>query len=175
MLSRRKSQRPSCQASLIATTADRTAAIAQATPQRNRRTGAGNARVTRFDCTLPNAQRAAAARANLAPRCGSRAPMPAAGAAFALVWCLLLNDGMGRRLVASILGLALLRAPASTPRAGEAPKLPAAVAASTPAPSRDGDACRRMPAGKRLKLNLKPNTDLVDLVSWISAITCKQF
>jgi len=32
-----------------------------------------------------------------------------------------------------------------------------------------------MPEGKRLKLNLKPNTDLVDLVSWISAITCRQF
>jgi type II secretory pathway component GspD/PulD (secretin) len=32
-----------------------------------------------------------------------------------------------------------------------------------------------MPAGKRLKLNLKPNTEVVDLVSWISAITCKRF
>ena len=39
----------------------------------------------------------------------------------------------------------------------------------------DGDSCQRLPAAKRLKLNLKPNTDLVDLVSWISAITCKQF
>ena len=38
-----------------------------------------------------------------------------------------------------------------------------------------GDSCRRLPAGKRLKLNLKPNTDLFDLVSWISAITCKHF
>lgn len=37
------------------------------------------------------------------------------------------------------------------------------------------DACRKMPAGKRLKLNLKPNTEVVDLVSWISAITCKRF
>ena len=62
-----------------------------------------------------------------------------------------------------MLGLALIGAPASAPRAGERPK---------PA---EGDSCRHMPEGKRLKLNLKPNTDLVDLVSWISAITCRQF
>ena len=31
------------------------------------------------------------------------------------------------------------------------------------------------PEGKRLRLNLKPNTEVVDLVSWISAITCKHF
>jgi hypothetical protein len=50
--------------------------------------------------------------------------------------------------------------------------------ASAAAPARQsdaGDTCRRLPPGKRLKLNLKPNTDLVDLVSWISAITCKSF
>ena len=38
-----------------------------------------------------------------------------------------------------------------------------------------GDTCHRLPPGKRLRLNLKPNTDLVDLIAWISAITCKQF
>jgi hypothetical protein len=38
------------------------------------------------------------------------------------------------------------------------------------------NSCRRLPAGKRVvKLNLKPNTDLGDLISWISSITCKQF
>jgi hypothetical protein len=38
------------------------------------------------------------------------------------------------------------------------------------------DSCRRFPAGKRIvKLNLKPDTDLDDLVAWISSITCKQF
>ena len=54
----------------------------------------------------------------------------------------------------------------------------AMVAMSAPVSARltnDGDSCQRLPAAKRLKLNLKPNTDLVDLVSWISAITCKQF
>ena len=32
-----------------------------------------------------------------------------------------------------------------------------------------------MSPGKRLKLNLKPNTELRDLIAWIAAITCKQF
>jgi type II secretory pathway component GspD/PulD (secretin) len=50
-----------------------------------------------------------------------------------------------------------------------------ASAAAPPRRAAEGDTCRRLPAGQRLKLSLKPNTDLVDLVSWISAITCKQF
>src|SRR5262249_4516895 len=61
------------------------------------------------------------------------------------------------KLVALALVLAAIAAPVSTARA------------------EDGDSCQRLPAAKRLKLSLKPNTDLVDLVSWISAITCKQF
>jgi type II secretory pathway component GspD/PulD (secretin) len=66
--------------------------------------------------------------------------------------------------------------------AAAAPSFSLARAADRPAPSTPapatttaGDSCRRMPEGKRLRLNLKPNTSLVDLVSWISAITCKQF
>jgi hypothetical protein len=36
--------------------------------------------------------------------------------------------------------------------------------------------CRKLPAGKRIvKLSLKPDTDVADLVAWISSITCKQF
>jgi hypothetical protein len=39
-----------------------------------------------------------------------------------------------------------------------------------------GNACTRLPEGKRIvKLNLKPDTEVGDLVAWISAITCKQF
>src|SRR5580692_6784335 len=39
-----------------------------------------------------------------------------------------------------------------------------------------GSACTRLPAGKRIvKLNLKPETEIADLVAWISSITCKQF
>ena len=76
-----------------------------------------------------------------------------------------------------MLGLALMGAPASAPRAGEHPqaRTAARVPAATARPADEGDSCHRMPEGKRLKLNLKPNTDLVDLVSWISSITCKQF
>jgi hypothetical protein len=36
--------------------------------------------------------------------------------------------------------------------------------------------CRKLPAGKRLvKLNLKPGTEIPDLVAWISSVTCKAF
>jgi type II secretory pathway component GspD/PulD (secretin) len=36
--------------------------------------------------------------------------------------------------------------------------------------------CRKLPAGKRVvKLNLKPGTEIPDLVAWISSITCKPF
>jgi general secretion pathway protein D len=64
---------------------------------------------------------------------------------------------------------------------------PVASTATTPAPHaarrRDGldaasapGACRKFPAGKRIvKLNLKPDTELADLIAWISSITCKQF
>jgi hypothetical protein len=36
--------------------------------------------------------------------------------------------------------------------------------------------CRRLPAHRAIvKLNLKPETNIVDLVAWISSITCRQF
>jgi hypothetical protein len=39
-----------------------------------------------------------------------------------------------------------------------------------------GSTCSKLPAGKRIvKLNLKPETEIADLVAWISSITCKQF
>jgi general secretion pathway protein D len=61
--------------------------------------------------------------------------------------------------------------------------LVAALASSTTAsavvPDRDAKPaadCRKLPAGKRLvRLNLKPNTDVTDLIAWISSVTCKQF
>jgi hypothetical protein len=38
------------------------------------------------------------------------------------------------------------------------------------------NSCQRSMASKRLvKLTLKPNTEVVDLVAWISSVTCKQF
>jgi len=37
-------------------------------------------------------------------------------------------------------------------------------------------ACRKLPTGKRIvRLNLKPDTNVADLVAWISSVTCKQF
>lgn len=45
-----------------------------------------------------------------------------------------------------------------------------------PAAAGPAGACSRLPAGKRIvKLNLKPETEIADLVDWISAITCKTF
>jgi type II secretory pathway component GspD/PulD (secretin) len=72
----------------------------------------------------------------------------------------------------TLAGLSLLIAVAVSPtRLARAAERSAPRAAS---PS-SGDSCRRLPEGKRLRLNLKPNTPLIDLVSWISAISCKQF
>lgn len=53
-----------------------------------------------------------------------------------------------------------------------------ALGASRPEPAAPAAAnsCRKLPPGKRVvKLNLKPDTALPDLVAWISAITCKDF
>ena len=41
---------------------------------------------------------------------------------------------------------------------------------------KDFNTCKKFPSGKRIvKLNLKPDTELGDLIAWISSITCKQF
>jgi general secretion pathway protein D len=50
------------------------------------------------------------------------------------------------------------------------------VSGSTVVGEKEFNSCRKFPAGKRVvKLNLKPDTELGDLISWISSITCKQF
>ena len=50
------------------------------------------------------------------------------------------------------------------------------AAAAGLAPPSPGNECRKLPAGKRVvRLSLKPNTDVADLVAWISSVTCKQF
>ena len=44
------------------------------------------------------------------------------------------------------------------------------------AADREFNSCHQFPANKRIvKLNMKPDTELGDLISWISSITCKQF
>ena len=36
--------------------------------------------------------------------------------------------------------------------------------------------CKKVPPGKRVvKMNLKPDAELADLIAWISSITCKPF
>ena len=72
---------------------------------------------------------------------------------------------MGRTLAALLLLVTATVGPAQPRRAS---------ARGRPRPP-GGDSCRKLPEGKRLRLNLKPNTELIDLVSWISAITCKHF
>jgi general secretion pathway protein D len=68
--------------------------------------------------------------------------------------------------------------PLRTPRA--TPATPTSVSAGSNDPTQMGDrafnTCQALPAGKRVvKLNLKPDTELGDLISWISSVTCKQF
>jgi type II secretory pathway component GspD/PulD (secretin) len=77
------------------------------------------------------------------------------------------------------------------PEAPAGAAVPAGVAADGPAPRRGkGSAprhskrqveavqpgsCRKLPPGQRIvKLNLKPGSDVADLVAWISSITCLQ-
>jgi general secretion pathway protein D len=56
------------------------------------------------------------------------------------------------------------------------PALALGAARSEPAAPAAANSCRKLPPGKRIvKLNLKPDTSLPDLVAWISAITCKDF
>lgn len=73
-------------------------------------------------------------------------------------------------------------APTPARSAGPATTSPAAGAAGTAAGGagtdapRDFNSCQQFPPNKRIvKLNLKPETELGDLISWISSITCKQF
>ncbi|HVU53338.1 MAG TPA: secretin N-terminal domain-containing protein, partial [Polyangia bacterium] len=67
-------------------------------------------------------------------------------------------------------------APAATPAPATTPA-PGAAAPGGEAPGeKEFNSCKKFPAGKRVvKLNMKPDTELGDLISWISSITCKQF
>jgi general secretion pathway protein D len=67
-----------------------------------------------------------------------------------------------------------------------APVKPAAAKPGDPAAAAAGiveipgekefNSCKKLPAGKRIvRLNLKPDTEVMDLIGWISSITCAQF
>lgn len=61
--------------------------------------------------------------------------------------------------------------PAATPAAGTTPGT-STLADSTA--EREFNSCHKY-RGRIVKLNMKPDTELGDLISWISSITCKQF
>lgn len=65
---------------------------------------------------------------------------------------------------------------ASPNDAGAAAGSPKGVGAVGEGDSVGVSACRRLPKQARIvKLNLKPDTEIVDLVAWIASITCRQF
>ncbi|HEY3353614.1 MAG TPA: type II secretion system secretin GspD [Polyangia bacterium] len=61
------------------------------------------------------------------------------------------------------------------------PPAPAAAPPTEPARTtalageREFNSCRKVAASKRIKVTLKPESELTDLVGWISAMTCKRF
>ena len=82
------------------------------------------------------------------------------------------NKGLAAVALALAFG-ATAGVPSSARAAG---KTAAGKSAADTARPGTGSACTRLPAGKRIvKLNLKPETEIADLVAWISSITCKQF
>ena len=71
-------------------------------------------------------------------------------------------------------------APAAKPGAVPPPPAGAAAAAgAVPAElpgEKEFNSCKKLPSGKRIvRLNLKPDTEVMDLIGWISSITCAQF
>jgi general secretion pathway protein D len=68
-------------------------------------------------------------------------------------------------------------AAATTPASAATPTAAgAASAGGVVIGEKEFNSCKKFPSGKRIvKLNLKPDTELGDLISWISSITCKQF
>ena len=65
-------------------------------------------------------------------------------------------------------------APAPAPAAGAAK--PSVTGAAELPGEKEFNSCKKLPAGKRIvKLNLKPETEVIDLIGWISSITCSQF
>jgi hypothetical protein len=56
------------------------------------------------------------------------------------------------------------------------PPTPSGPSTSLPVTELGFNTCQKVPAGKRVvKVNLKPDVELPELVAWISSITCKSF
>lgn len=67
--------------------------------------------------------------------------------------------------------------PRAAAKSAKAPGDPAAAAGVVEIPGeKEFNSCKKLPAGKRIvRLNLKPDTEVMDLIGWISSITCAQF
>jgi general secretion pathway protein D len=60
--------------------------------------------------------------------------------------------------------------------AGALASFASAAAAAPASQAQPSSSCRKLPPGKRrLKLSLKPNSEVADLIAWISSVTCKEF
>jgi general secretion pathway protein D len=71
-------------------------------------------------------------------------------------------------------GATTIESPAPTPALTAAAPAPEPTASTTR--GSDFNSCKKVPAGKRVvRLKLKPETNLGDLVAWISSVTCKAF
>jgi general secretion pathway protein D len=81
-----------------------------------------------------------------------------------------------QRRAAAAAAAAAAAGSAVTPAAAGAGTTATSTTGGTVIGDKDYNSCKKFPAGKRIvKLNLKPDTELGDLISWISSITCKQF
>jgi general secretion pathway protein D len=82
----------------------------------------------------------------------------------------------GRAAVALAIVLGSTGSVASNARAATRPHAVTHARAAAPGRPESAGTCSKLPAGKRVvKLNLKPETEVADLVAWISSITCRQF
>lgn len=52
---------------------------------------------------------------------------------------------------------------------------PAPVAPAAPSPDDELYRCKNLPRDVRIRVNLKPDTDLKDLIAWVMGFTCKSF
>ena len=66
--------------------------------------------------------------------------------------------------------------PVAPRRRPAAPPVPSTPSTSQPVTELGFNTCQKIPRGKRVvKLNLKPEVELPELVAWISSVTCKSF
>ena len=72
--------------------------------------------------------------------------------------------------------LPVVAPPVAPPPPPPPPPTPTGPSTSQPITELGFNTCQKVPAGKRVvKMNLKPDVELPELVAWISSITCKSF